>query len=63
MIGCLWTRVRKQPIIALCLESENEPRGLDRKTFVLIWTQMFDTLIVFLKELFDKGCFEKKVSR
>ena len=24
MIGCLWTRVRKQPIIALYFESENE---------------------------------------
>ena len=24
MIGCLWTSVRKQPIIALYLESENE---------------------------------------
>ena len=24
MIGCLWTHVRKQPIIALYFESENE---------------------------------------
>ena len=24
MIGCLRTRVRKQPVIALCFESENE---------------------------------------
>ena len=24
MIGCLWTRVRKQPFIALYFESENE---------------------------------------
>ena len=24
MIGCLWTRVRKQPIIALYFEFENE---------------------------------------
>ena len=24
MIGCLWTRVRKQPIIELYFESENE---------------------------------------
>ena len=28
MIGCLRTRVRKQQIIALYFESENEPRGL-----------------------------------
>ena len=28
MIGCLRTRVRKQPIIALCFEFENELKVL-----------------------------------
>ena len=32
MIGCLWTRVRKQPIIALYFESENELKFYNLET-------------------------------
>ena len=39
MIGCLRTRVRKQPIIALYFESENELKfyNLEART----WSAMF----------------------
>ena len=46
MIGCLWTRVRKQPMIVLYFEFENElkfynleARSLNYKTWVHSQTQ------------------------
>ena len=34
MIGCLWTRVRKRPIIALYFESENELKFYNLEAWV-----------------------------
>ena len=58
MIGCLRTRVRKQPIIAFYFESENELVFYNLKA--RSGSKLFVTLIVFLKEFLEKVDFEKK---
>ena len=50
----------KQPIIVLFFELETVLKFYNLEA----WTDlMFDTLVVFLKEFFEKANFEKKVSR
>ena len=41
MIGCLWTRVRKQPIIALYFESETVLKFYNLKA----WHQQEDSIL------------------
>ena len=55
MIGCLRTRVRKQPIIALYFESENElkPYNLEaRVLFMLLLSSLDFFKVNFLKKIF-----------
>ena len=64
MIGCLRTRVRKQPIIALYFESENELKfyNLEARARIyklLVRIENWEALIVLLKEIFEKVNFEK----
>ena len=57
MIGCLRTRVRKQPITALYFEFENELKFY--KPEARSKSKLFDNPMVFLKEFFEKVAFEK----
>ena len=41
MIGCLRTRVRKQPIIALYFESENELKFYNLEAWTLVQYNQF----------------------
>ena len=56
MIGCLWTRVRKQPIIALYIESVNvlkfynlEARAFIALLFVIGVSQLAESTKVILQ--------------
>ena len=60
MIACLRTHVRKQPVIALLFESENELKFYSLKARSR--SELFDTLMLFLEEFFEKVDFEKKTT-
>ena len=45
MIGCLQTRVRKQPIIVLYFEIENELKFYNPETWSLSWISMLLGLV------------------
>ena len=55
MIGCLRTRVRKQPINALYFEFENELKFYVRKQPIIVLYFEFETVLKFynLKDLSD----------
>ena len=48
MIGCLWTHVHKQPIIALYFESENELKFYNLKARALFLGEMVAKLEMIL---------------
>ena len=61
MIGCLRTHVRKQLIIALYFESENELKFYNLKARSA--SKLFDTLTVLQKYLFEETDFEENIRR
>ena len=58
MIGCLQTRVRKQPIIALYFESENEIKFYNLEAWFAFYLSIRKNIIQLLTYVVvDKECF------
>ena len=56
MIGCLRTRVRKEPIIALYFESENELKFYNLEAWLLIFNCVIAVMWLFLLRVSSLQC-------